>query len=74
MSGLTELTDPIQLLEECLCERSRGTMMAPLRDVWLMACHRNYPGTYDDARQLLAASGRYDLAGERDNPVMIRPR
>jgi len=64
---------PVFVLEGRLRERSGGSMIVALRDVWHMACRRNFTGSYEDAHHLLAATGRYRLAGDLDAPLMIRP-
>ena len=48
-------------------------MIAALRDVWHMACRRSFTGSYENARRLLTATGRYHLAGDLANPMTIRP-
>jgi hypothetical protein len=66
-------SDPVFVLEGRLRDRSGGSMIVALRDVWHMACRRNFTGSYEDAHHLLAATGRYRLAGDLDAPLMIRP-
>jgi len=74
MSGPADvMLDPIFVLESCLQERSGGSMIASLRDVWRMARLKSFDGSYIDALNLLASTGRYHLAAGIDEPVMIRP-
>ncbi len=63
----------VSILEECLRVRSRGSMIASLRDVWHMARWHGYEGSYQDAFDLLGTTGRYRLTSGIDEPVMIRP-
>ncbi len=67
------ISDPVFVRESCLRERSGGSMTAALRDVEHMACRRSFMGNYEDAGHLLTATGRYQLAGEWGDPMMIRP-
>ena len=67
------IADPVFVLESCLQERSGGSMTAALRDIWQMACRRNFAGNYDDARRPPAAIDRYDLVESLDWPIMVGP-
>jgi hypothetical protein len=66
--------DPVFVLEGCLRDRSSGTMVASLRDVWRMAKAKSFAGSYQDAQRLLAETGRYCLFAGIGEPIMVRPK
>ncbi len=68
------VSDPVFVLERCLRDRSKGSMIASLRDIWLMARRKGYEGSYQDAFDLLSESGRYQLDSGINEPVMVRPK
>lgn len=75
MAGPTAISDPtVAILEECLRERSNGTMIASLRDIWLMARRHAAEIAYDEAARLIVATGRYRIDhAARGEPGMVHP-
>lgn len=66
-------SNPASVLEARLRDRSGGSMMAALRDVWQMACRRCcFAGSYQDAGRILAGTGRYRLEADAGGPLMVR--
>lgn len=66
-------SDPVTLLTDCLRERSGGTMIASMRDVWHMAKSRGLTLTWHQAVEAIADDGNFRIVSNSGQPMMVRP-